>query len=138
MDFKIRQKRLKKLVLEKSKQVQEELMGFETKETSLITLETLRSLNLFEWHVSKDKKVRYCLIGITKDVAEFLTVMQEGGEFGMQEHDCIEIGVVLDGHLIDVENDLLINKFEDWLYKEHQEHAPKSNLRSIYLVKFKK
>lgn len=119
---------------QKRKNLFNTLEGFSSDESSMIDLETLRSLNVGEWHAFVGG--RYKLARITKDEAIFITEMDAGGTFGLHEHDCIERGIVIEGHLLDDLNGLKILKNETWEYKIDQEHTPYSKVKSIYKVVF--
>lgn len=120
---------------ERRKEAFNKLQGFSI-DNSVITLKTLRSLELNKWNYTEDRKVKYKLIDLTDSEAVFITVMEAGAEFSIHEHDCIEKGIVVEGHLIDDINHLKVLKGEKWEYKEHQNHKPYCRVKSIYEVTF--
>lgn len=110
------------------------LEGFSSDDKSMIDLESLRSLNIGEWHTFVGG--RYKLDRLTDDEAIFITEMDAGGTFGLHEHDCLERGLVIEGHLIDDINGLKVLKNEKWEYKANQEHTPYCKVESVYEVVF--
>lgn len=127
--------------IEQSKQIVSELKGVFDKKDSLVTLKTLRSLEFEKWYYNEDESVKFKLIRLTKDEAVFIGVINpikqgQKTEFGLQRHDCIERGIVVEGHLIDDLNHIKALKNETWQYKIDQRHRPYAEVYSVYEVTF--
>ncbi len=122
--------------LQKHREVMHVLDGFSSDRHSLIDYNTLRSLVKNKWYYLDENQGRYKLTKLTDLEAVFITEMREGGTFGLHEHDCVERGVVVEGHLIDNLNNLKVLKGEKWEYKKNQDHKPYCRVRSIYEVSF--
>ena len=113
----------------------EKLKGFSI-DDSLVSLNTLRSLKIGEWHYTRDKKTKFKLIELTNKEAIFITIMEAGASFSLHEHDCTEKGIVVEGHLIDDLNHLKVKKDENWIYVKGVKHKPYCLVRSVYEVTF--
>lgn len=127
--------KLTKEFLCRQKYLLKELEGF-SKDKSIVTLHTLRSLELNKWYYADDSKIKYKLIELTDSEAVFITVMEAGAKFAMHKHDGEERGVVVEGHLIDDINHLKLLKGEEFKYRENQYHEPYCTVKSIYEVTF--
>jgi hypothetical protein len=126
--------------LTKKKELMKELKGMFDSKDSMVTLKTLRSLEFSKWYYSDDKTVKFKLIRLTEAEAVFISVIEpiEGkpARYGLQKHDCIERGIVVEGHLIDDVNNLKLKSQETWEYKKNQRHQPYATIKSVYEVVF--
>ena len=117
-----------------------ELDGIFNNDDSLVTLRTLRSLKFGKWYYNDDKTVKFKLIRLTEDEAVFISELNpingKPAIYGLQRHDCIEKGIVKEGHLIDDVAHLKKLKGELWEYKKNQKHEPYATIKSIYEVTF--
>lgn len=114
-----------------------QLEGFSNNEDTVITKETIRGLEMGKWNYLKEDNGRYKLIELTEDTAVFLTEMNVNGTFGIHKHDCIEMGEIIKGDLIDEMNDLKLGEGETFCYEPFQKHKPYCSMKSVYKVTFK-
>jgi hypothetical protein len=114
----------------------------------VISWEQLIALDYKKWFVLEGKGVRFMRVKHAKKEAFFITEMDpelsnvifEGekvAEFGLQVHDCKELGVIKKGHLIELtENRKEYVKDDNFIFPINHRHKPISKIKSEYEVEF--
>ena len=127
---------LEELFDEKYNQTLTALGGFSNDINEEVSIKTLRSLEIGKWYYTDKKDIKYKLTTLTEKEAVFITIMDAGAAFGIHKHDGVEKGIVVDGHLIDDLNNLVVLKNERFEYKAGQSHKPYCKIKSVYEVTF--
>lgn len=104
---------------------------------TLITAASMMMCNVGEMNQVNDK-VRFIRQESEQDILHFITYVDAGGSFGVQDHDVVEICRVVKGHLIEsMRDDVEIKMGESIQYEAFEKHKPRADLDSVYDVTFK-
>ena len=112
-------------------------------EDALITYEQLENMPFYEWFVLDGTGVKFMRIENDTIPVYFITIMNPKlaihgvAKFGVQWHDCKEIGKVIIGELIEpYENKKRYAKNDTFIYPAKFIHKPYSNIYAIYEIEF--
>lgn len=106
------------------------------KGSTLVTFKELYSLEIGKIY-DVNNGVSFVMLSKSEKHLVFETYMQDGGEFGLQEHDCYEFCEVLKGNLIEKERGYKVYTEGDFIsYSPNEKHKPYSTKDSIYRVVF--
>lgn len=139
-----------KRIFESEKMIQEKLSKAKkmqsafssNREGSIITYEELLNTQYNIWIELPAKGVRFMRTYNTKKPVFFITEMNpeksngDFAEFGIHLHDCIEIGKIVKGHMLDEVGGNIYNESDTFKFDSNQEHHPKASIFSIYEVEF--
>lgn len=106
--------------------------------TSLVSFDELKSLNLKEVY-DVNESISFVMTSKTDNKLVFTTYMMEGGTFGLQHHDCIEICKVIEGNLFESDRGFKVyTKGDTIIYAAFEKHKPYATVDSVYEVTFYK
>lgn len=113
------------------------LRGFASKESNMITKETLDLLDVGKIYQVNDK-VQFEKVQDQDGSYHFVTTMKAGGSFGMHEHDCHEMCVPFIGELICPmkEGQQVYKKNEPVTFNPGEIHRPYANEFTVLRVYF--
>jgi len=105
---------------------------------TMVSWEQLREAKVGERN-EVNSKVSFEKVDESDNHQRFLSYMEEGGSFGVQEHDCYEVCKILKGNLIEpLRGYSIFCEGDQILYAPYEKHKPQSSSQSIYEVIFYK
>ena len=123
-------------------------LKFASDEPDYITYNDLMNVKLDVWNVLEGKGIRFMRKYHPEKECFFITEMipEKGikpnqglmfAEFGLQVHNCKEIGRVIKGHLIElVETGKEYMVGDTFIYPRNFKHKPIATVKSVYEVEF--